>query len=68
MGIFFYDKKEGFIFVLLGKVMTGSKNPVALSSVHFSFMFMGEIIINAFYCSKYLLSAKHTWPRQTATD
>lgn len=60
MGIFFYDKKEGFIFVLLGKVMTGSKSPVALSSVCFSFMFIGETIINTFSCPKYLLSGKHT--------
>lgn len=32
--------------------MTGFKNPVALSNVHFSFMFTGEAIINAFACSK----------------
>lgn len=32
--------------------MTGFKNFVALSSIHFSFMFTGEAIINAFSYSK----------------
>lgn len=44
--------------------MIGSEGPVALSSIHFSCMFTGETIISAFFCSKYLLSGKRTWPRQ----
>lgn len=32
--------------------MTGFKNPVALSSAHFSCMFTGEAVVNVFSCSK----------------
>lgn len=38
--------------------MTASKNPVALSSVRFSFTFTGEKTINALSCSE-ILPGKH---------
>lgn len=61
----FYDKEEGFIFVFLGKVMTGSGNAVVLFSVCFSFRFTGEMIIGASCCcGTPSLWKTYTWLRQ----